>query len=215
MRKIFILALALMTSVVLAACSAGAAEDTRPVTDYMPEGVEFVRSEKDDGFTEHKYRDAEGTYTLLTDRNDDVRALEYDANARSAAESIVLSADEAFEKLLAVHPEAELIAAVEDRDDGRYEWGLLVNNGSDLAYYELDAASGDILDYDIFYGLADVIALEEILTANMANASITELSLDADDGRLYLEGEARTDNGPMEFKIDAESGIVVEMEYDD
>ncbi|MBQ4090513.1 MAG: PepSY domain-containing protein [Clostridia bacterium] len=215
MRKLFILALALMTSVVLAACSAGAAGSATSLDEYLPEGAEFVRSEKDDGFTEHKYRDTNGEYKLIVDKNDMVRALEYDALARSAAESIVLTAEEAFEKLLVLYPEAELIAAVEDRDDGRYEWDLLVKNGVDLAFYELDAATGDILDYELFYGLADTIDLNAILTANMANASVTEISLDADDGRLYLEGEARTDNGPMEFKIDADSGILVEIEYDD
>ena len=215
MKKIFISVLALMTSVVLAACSAGATSETTPVESYLPEGAEFIRSEKDDGFTEQKYRDASGEYTLLIDKSDAVRALEYDAAARSTAESIVLSAEEAFAKLVAIYPEAELIAAVEDRDDGRYEWGILFKTASDLAFYELDAATGDILDYDVFFGLADTVNLNEILTANMANASVIEISLDADDGRLWLEGEARTDNGPMEFKIDADSGILIEAEYDD
>lgn len=215
MRKLFILTLAIMTTVVLAACSTGSAEDVQLTADYLPEGAEFVRTEKDDGFTEHKYRDADGEYKLLADTDGNVRALEYDALARSTAQNITLSAEDALEYLKAVQPEAELIAAVEDRDDAHYEWDLLVTVGNDLAFYELDAESGAILDYEIFYGLASVIDLAAILESNMANASVTEISLDADDGRLYLEGEARTDNGLMEFKIDAESGILVEAEYDD
>jgi len=215
MKRAFTAILAIMMVTVLAACTAGSAENAQLAGEYLPEGAEFIRSEKDDGFTEHKYRDENGVYTLLTDRNDKVRALDYDAAARSTAETVVLTAEEAFEYLKATQPEAELISAAEDRDDGRYEYDLLVKNGDDLSLYELDAATGAILDYDIFYGLAANIDLEAVLSSNMANPVITSLSLDADDGRLYLEGNARTDNGPMEFTIDAESGILVEAEYDD
>ena len=215
MKKLFVFVLTMMTVVSLAACSAGSAENAQLTSDYLPEGVEFVRTERDDGFTEHKYRAADGEYTLLVDSDDNVRALEYDSTARSTAESMILSADEAFAKLTETRPEAVLLASVEDRDDGRYEWDLLISDGSDLAFYELDAATGDILDYEIFYGLGTTIDLAAILEANMANASVTEISLDADNGRLYLEGDARTDNGKMEFRIDADSGILVEAEYDD
>jgi len=215
MKKTLTLILAILTTVVLAACSAGSAENVQLTGEYLPEGVEFVRTEKDDGFIEHKYRDDSGEYTLLIDKNEKVRALEYDAAARSTAENITLTAEDALEYVKAVQPEAELIAAVEDRDDARYEWDLLIKTGEDLAFYELDAATGALLDYEIFYGLASAIDLQAILEANLANASVTEISLDTDDGRLYLEGEARTDNGRVEFTIDAESGILVEAEYDD
>ena len=215
MKKTLTLILALITTVVLVACSAGSAENVQLTGEYLPEGVEFVRTEKDDGFTEHKYRDDTGEYTLQIDKNEKLRALEYDAIARSTAENITLTAEDALEYVKAVQPEAELIAAVEDRDDARYEWDLLIKTGEDLAFYELDAATGAILDYEIFYGLASAVDLQAILEANLANASVTEISLDTDDGRLYLEGEARTDNGRVEFTIDAESGILVEAEYDD
>ena len=215
MKKFYILTLAIMMAIILAACSTGSAEDVQLTTDYLPEGVEFVRTENDDGFTEHKYRDTDGEYTLLVDKDNNVRALEYDAFANSTAQNITLSAEDALEYLKAVQSEAELIAAVEDRDDARYEWDLLITAGDDLAFYELDAETGAILDYEIFYGIASTIDLAAILESNMANASVIEISLDADDGRLYLEGEARTDNGLIEFKIDAESGILIEAEYND
>lgn len=216
MKRTISFALILMLmAVMLAACSAGSAENAQFTGEYLPEGAEFIRTERDDGFTEHKYRDADGQYTLLVDGNENVRALEYDAAARSTADTVALTADEAFAKLTEAYPEAVLIAAVEDRDDGRYEQDLLVSVGDDLGFFELDAATGDILDYEIFYGLGATLDLSAILESNLANASVVELNLDADDGRLYLDGEARTDNGRMEFTIDAESGILVEAEYDD
>lgn len=215
MKKTLTLLLAIITTAVLAACGAGSAENVQLAGEYLPEGVEFIRTEKDDGFTEHKYRDETGEYTLLVDKNEKVRALEFDAIARSTAENITLTADDALEYVKLIRPEAELLAAVEDRDDARYEWDMLIKFGEDLAFYELDAATGAILDYEIFYALASDIDLQAILESNLANASVTEISLDTDDGRLYLEGEARTDKGKVEFTIDAESGILVEAEYDD
>ena len=92
MKKTLTLILALITTVVLVACSAGSAENVQLTGEYLPEGVEFVRTEKDDGFTEHKYRADTGEYTLLIDKNEKVRALEYDAIARSTAENITLTA---------------------------------------------------------------------------------------------------------------------------
>lgn len=215
MKKLTIISMMLIAAALMTACGMGSAEDAKFTAGYLPEGAQFVRTEKDDGFTEHIYRDENGEYKLLTDSSDSVRALEYDAKARSTAETISLSADEAFAKITADRPEAQLLAAVEDRDDGRYEYGILFADGSDLGYYELDAATGDILDFEIFYGLAASVDLTGILESNMANPAVTEISLDADDGRLYLEGEARTDNGLIEFTIDADSGILVEAEYDD
>lgn len=215
MKKLLILTIAVMTASLLAACSLGSAEDARLTDSYLPEGAKFLRTEADDGFTEHIYTDENGEYRLLTHNDGSAAALEYDAKADPTAKNFALSADEALDILKITLPDAELIAAAEDRDDGLCEWDLLITSGEDLAFYELDAADGTILDYVIFYGLAARADLPAILEANLGNAAVTELSLDTDDARLYLEGEARTDSGKVEFSIDAASGILVEAEYDD
>lgn len=216
MKKITAIILAAALATLLIGCAAGSAENTDFATKYLPEGVEFVRSERDDGFTEYKYRDVDkNEYTLIVDASENVRALEYDAKAKSSAKDVVLTAEEAFAVITALYPEAVLITAIEDKDDGRWEWNILFSYENDLYFYELDAATGDVLDYDIFYGLTEAINPAAIITANVPDAEILEISLDADDGRLYIEGEARTANDILEFSIDADTGIVVEMEYDD
>lgn len=216
MKKLTAVILAAVLAVMLLGCAAGSAENTAFTAQYLPEGAEYVRSERDDGFTEHKYRDADkNEYVLIVDSSENVRALEYDAKAKSTADEVVLSADEAFAVIAAVYPEARLITAVEDRDDGKWEWNILFANGFNLYFYELDAATGDVLDYDIFFGLTETIDPAAIITANIPGSEILEISLDTDDGRLYIEGEARTEGGILEFTIDADTGIIVETEYDD
>ena len=216
MKKITAIILAAVLTTLLIGCAAGSAENTDFTARYLPEGVEFVRSERDDGFTEYKYRDVDkNEYTLIVDASENVRALEYDAKAKSSAKDVVLTAEEAFAVITALYPESVLITAIEDKDDGRWEWNILFSYENDLYFYELDAATGDVLDYDIFYGLTEAINPAAIITANIPDAEILEVSLDTDDGRLYIEGEARTANGIVEFSIDADTGIVVEMEYDD
>ena len=216
MKKITAIILAAALATLLIGCAAGSAENTDFATKYLPEGIEFVRSERDDGFTEYKYRDVnKNEYTLIVDASENVRALEYDAKAKSSAKDVLLTAEEAFAVITALYPEAVLITAIEDKDDGRWEWNILFSYENDLYFYELDAATGDVLAYDIFYGLTEAINPAAIITANVPDAEILEISLDADDGRLYIEGEARTANDILEFSIDADTGIVVEMEYDD
>jgi len=212
MKKLIAIIATALLAAIIAGCAAGSAEDASLARQYLPEGVEFIRAEKDDGFTEHKYRDADGNeYTLLTDASDSVRALEYDAKVRSTAEKSVLTEEEAFSKITEIYPEAQLITAVESPDDGRWEWDILFCDGDTLGFYELDAATGDILSYDLVYSVSDTIDPAAIISANIPGAEITGLSIDADDGRLQIQGEA----GKAEFTIDIETGTIVGIEYDD
>ena len=216
MKKITAIILATVLSALLIGCAAGSAENNDFTNQYLPEGVEFVRTEREDGFTEYKYRDADrNEYTLIVDSSENVRALEYDTKTKSTAGEVILSAEDAFAVITALYPEAVLVTAIEGKDDGKWEWNILFSYNNDLYFYELDAATGAVLDYDVFYGLTETIDPAAIITANVPDAEILEISLDTDDGRLYIEGDARTANGIVEFSIDADTGIVVEMEYDD
>lgn len=216
MKKIIALLTTLLLIAALTACGAVSAEVADLTVKYLPETAGFVRSEKDDGFTEHIYRDAVGgEYVLLEDRDGTARALEYDSKVRSSASEVVLTAEEAFAVITAEYPNAVLVAAVEDRDDRAYEWSVLFTDENLLAFYELDAATGAVLEYDLFFTNVEQLDPAAIITANLPGAELRELSLDADDGRLYLEGEALMDRRIVEFTIDAETGTVVEIEYED
>lgn len=213
MKRYFAIMLSALTAMALCACSAGSAEDASLTAEYLPEGVEFIKTERDDGFTEHQYRDADGgRYTLSVDDAGAVRALEYDAKTDSTAVEVLLSAEEAFAVIQAARPEAQLITAIEDRDDGRYEWDILFRDGEDLCFYELDAATGAVLGYDIFFGAGGAADPAGALSAQLDGAAIVEISLEADDGRLTFEGEAVFGTGRVEFVIDAETGTVIELE---
>lgn len=215
MKRYFIVVLAISLCAVLCAC-VGSAENTDITGRYLPEGAEFLRTERDDGFTEYEYKGPEGgRYTLMVDASDNVRALEYESEQRSTAKEVVLTAEEAFAVITAQRPEAVLSSAIEDRDDGSWEWDLLFVDGDEVGFYELDAATGDVLDYDIFYTGGNVIDPAVSLTARIPDATITEISIGADDGRIVYEGNAFTSNGPVEFSIDADTGVIVELEYDD
>ncbi len=216
MKKLVPIVLALVLTFALTACAIGTAENAALTQQYLPENVEYIRSEKDDGFTEHKYRDANGgEYTLVVDPSERVRVLEYDSKTRPGAAATVLTEEEAFAVITAIYPEAQLISAAEDRDDGKYEWNILFSDVSLLGFYELDAETGAILEYELFYSIGEVIDPSAIINANIPGAKIVEFTLDTDDGRLYVEGEAITENGKVEFSIDADSGTVVEVEHDD
>ena len=216
MKKLYAAIIALVISIILTSCSAGSAENTDLTSRYLPEGAEFINSEKEDGFTEYKYRtDTGDDYSLLVDSSDNVRALKYDAEADSTAEEITISSEEAFAKIIEQYPEAQLITAIEDNDDGRWEWNILFSADDILGFYELDAANGLPLEYTIFYGLSESIDPASLITANISDARITAISLETDDGRLIISGNAVSSNGNIDFTIDAASGTITKFEFDD
>ena len=216
MKKLFIIIIAAASIATLAACTAGTAENADLTNRYLPDGVEFINSERDDGFTEYNYSDAEGgKYTLLVDASDNVRALEYDSKKRSGAEQVILTEEDALAIITADRPEAQLVSAVQDRDDGRWEWDLMINDGDEVGFFQLDAATGDILEYDVFYSGGNPVDPAAILEAQLAGTTITEISIDSDNGRIVFDGEAATSRGIVEFSIDADTGTVLEFEFDD
>lgn len=216
MKKIIIIVAAALLAATLLTFAIGSAENASLTAQYIPQGATYVGTERDDGFTEYHYRDADGgRYTLTADRNDVARALEYESGVRSTADSVALTETEAFDVILAQRPGAQLITAVEDREDGRWVWDILFSDGTELGFYELDAATGAVLDYDIFYGNGTVINPVDVLSARVGNPSIVEISLGTDDGRLEIDGEASTDMGYVEFTIDADTGVIVELENED
>lgn len=216
MKKLIALMLSLISVAALAACGAVSAEDAALTEKYLPENAVFVRTEKDDGFTEQIYRDDKGgEYVLIEDRGGALRAIEYESAQRPLTTGTALTQEEAFAVITAVYPEAVLVAAFEDMDDGRAEWNILFTDEGLLGFYELDAITGEVLDYDLFFAKGEVIDPAAIITANLPGAQLKELSLDIDDGRLYIEGEAIQDLREIEFTIDADTGVVVEVEYDD
>ena len=215
MKKITAIILIAALTVILAACS-GIASEAVDYSGYIPESAQQIRSERDDGFTETTYRTPEGAeYELYTDSTDTVRVLKFDSRQKSTATEPTLTADEAFAAITAIYPNAYLIHSNTDRNDGAYEWDVLFSDDEIIAEYELDAATGAVLDYTVFYGAPFGFDPVSIINSNYPAAEIIEMSLDTDDGKLQIDGQARLDNRPYDFTIDLDSQKIIEWEYDD
>ena len=215
MKRIISICIAATMMLTLAACAGGTAE-ANDYASYVPETAENIRTERDDGFTVIEYRDQDGSeYELLIDGSDNVRALTYDSRINSTATAETLTEDEAFAVVTEVYPEATLISAVSDRDDGTYEWNVLFADEGIVGEYELDAANGTVLEYSLFYGMTGDNDPAATIIANYPNAQVIDINLDADDGRLYFEGDALLDGARYEFSIDADTGDIREWKMDD
>lgn len=215
MKKFIAIMIIGALALALASCAGGSAE-AFDYSAYIPDTAQIVETERDDGFTETEYRDADGSeYSLYTDNSGAVRALKYDSSQDSTATEATLTAEEAFAFITAVYPNARLLMANAERDDGRCEWVVLFADGGVIGEYELDAATGAILEYVLFYGVAEDVDPVGVISASYAGAEILNLDLGHDDGRLVYEGEARLDGGVYEFAVDADSGKLVEWEKDD
>lgn len=215
MKKITAIILIAALTVILAACS-GIASEAGDYSGYIPENAEQVRTERDDGFTETTYRTPDNAeYEILTDSSNAVRVLKFDSRQKSTASEITLTADDAFAVITAIYPNAYLIHSNTDRDDGAYEWDVIFSDDEIIAEYELDAATGAIIDYTVFYGAPFGFDPVSIINSNYPAAEITEMSLDTDDGNLQIDGQARLENRPYDFTIDLDSQKIIEWEYDD
>ena len=212
MKKIISAVIIAAMALSLAACAGGSAEPF-DYSGYIPDTAESVKTERDDGFTEMTYRDQDGSqYKLYIDSENNVRVMKYDSQQRSTANEAALTAEEAFSFVTAVYPNARLVASASDLDDGGYEWTVIFADGDILGEYELDAATGAVMEYTIFYGITSGTDPVSVITASYPGAEILHLDLGKDDGRLEYEGGARLDGGVYEFTIDIDSGKLVEWE---
>lgn len=216
MKKHLLTIVSIISVLALTACAGSASEAPADYTAYIPENAVETKTERDDGFIETDYRtDAGEEYSLYTDNTGAVQALKYDSKTRSTAAEAALTEDEAFAVITALYPNAAPLYAAQTRDDGAYEWDILFTDGEILAEYDLDAATGAVLDYAIFYTASAEFDPVSIIASNYPGSEIRDLDLDIDDGRLQVDGTALLENRPYDFAIDAATGKIIEWEYDD
>jgi uncharacterized membrane protein YkoI len=216
MKKIIVVFILAIAALNLTACAGGAAE-AFDHSGYIPETAESVETERDDGFTKTTYRDQDGSeYELYVDQDNNVRVMKYDSERDSTATEVALTAEEAFAFVTAVYPNARLIASdSDDDDDGGREWTVLFADGDIIGEYELDAATGDVLEYTLFYGVTAETDPLSVITGSYPGAEIVHLDLSMDDGRLEYDGEARMNGDIYEFTVDVDSGKLIEWEQED
>lgn len=123
--------------------------------------------------------------------------------------------------------DATFVKAKEDRDDGRTVYEIEFYTADGEYDYEIDKATGKILDVDYdaeAYAPAsgNAITLEEakqIALAKVSGATDSDIHIEADhdDGRMIYEGEIRYGRVEYEFEIDGSTGAIIEWDadYDD
>lgn len=104
-----------------------------------------------------------------------------------------------------------------DRDDGKLSWEMEFFADGTEYEIDIDAATGDILDYETEtkawkYGDAKLTETEaqEIAKAEIqGEAILSKIELDKDNGRIVWEIEYVSGGIEYEYKIDANTGEIV------
>ena len=167
-----------------------------------------------------------GTFAVSAAKNDDVNA----ADNTTKNEKIFLSTDE-VEKIALQEVDGilESIELEKESDKVIYEVDIEKDNiDYDL---DMDAYSGEIYSVDrdddnndddanlskgdqnqnSIISQADATAIAE----KAVNGRMVEIEKDEDDGLIKYELELKTDRGEAEVEIDASTGKVLEVEWDD
>ena len=224
MKRLFSLMIAILVGI-----GAGAvAEQLFPhaaALSAVPAQAAFVRTERDDGWDVHHFREENGTrYEVSVDpaANTVVKVEIKAADTRGAA-AAVLTPVQAQEALKALYPSAVIRHTALECDDGFYEYDVFFTADAFSAHAELHAETGALLEAELNYVPETRMAGDGPLTAEEARTlvltladggSIIEFETDRDDGRTVYEGEVRVNGVRYEFAIDADSGRVVEWERD-
>lgn len=111
-----------------------------------------------------------------------------------------------------------------ERDDGRISYEGEAVKGNVEYEFDIDAYTGAILSWEeeqkTAAGGAQTsvkISLSQaraIVEKKLPGARIVEIELDTDDGRNVYEGEARKGSMEYDFKVDANTGIILKWEAD-
>jgi len=148
--------------------------------------------------------------------------------------STKISIDQVKQIVLAKVPGATITELELDQDDGRLTYEVEACNDQTEYDFEIDAYTGAILKFesDKCVDKQDITAsttqaattsaqtrisvdqVKQIVLAKVPAATITELELDDDDGRLTYEVEADNGRTEYEFEIDAYTGAILEFETD-
>lgn len=224
MKKRIITAIVLTLLLSLPALAITAEEAQTAAHAYVPSDAVYQKTETDDGLFEVKYLSADGReeYDVRIDRNSGrIVQIEWDLLGGRGGRETALTEDEARAIALERHPGAEILALRSERDDGLYEYRILLSTDEFFAAIELNAETGAVLEEDLYYNDAVPEGLlnygEAILKLETLKpgANVLRIEFDEDDGLALYEGEAILDGAIHEFELAADSGDLLEWERDD
>ena len=110
-----------------------------------------------------------------------------------------------------------------DSDDGQRYYEIEMHTDDQEVEIEIDAYTGKVImiEYEKREGSSSnnkIISMDEakkIALAKEPTAKITDIELDEDDGKYYYEIEMETSKYEIELEIDAHSGKIIDLDYDD
>lgn len=110
-----------------------------------------------------------------------------------------------------------------DSDDGQRYYEIEMHTDTQEVEIEIDAYTGKVImiEYEKREGSSSnnkIISMDEakkIALAKEPTAKITDIELDEDDGKYYYEIEMETSKYEIELEIDAHSGKIIDLDYDD
>ncbi len=224
MKRLFSLMIAILVGI-----GAGALAEQLLTQDIVgsiiPQNAQFLRTENDDGYTEHDYTTPDGTRweVRIDPVSGNVVKVDIEVPGARGSASAVLTTEQAEAKLLELWPDASVYLITPDRDDGGHEYDVFFTTEAFSGRAELNAETGALIEAELDYSPETRVRPQGALSADEAkalvlslvtNGQIVEFETDRENGRKVYEGEVKADGMRYEFVIDADTGRVLEWEND-
>lgn len=140
------------------------------------------------------------------------------------SENVIISLDDASKIAHEQVPNATIIEIELDSDDGQRYYEIEMHTDDQEVEIEIDAYTGKVImiEYERLEGSrkgnSEIISMDEAKQISLAkepSAKIVGAKLDRDDGKYYYEIEMETSKYEIEIEIDALTGKIIDLDYDD
>src|SRR5690625_3312849 len=146
------------------------------------------------------------------------------SDKKQSSENVVLKPAEAMKIARNQVGDATITEIELDSDDGRRYYEIEMETDDQEVEIVIDAYSGEVIVFEIERlddrrkGNSSILSMEEaieIAFEKEPKAWFEQAQLDRDDGKYYYEVELKSAKYEIEFEIDAQTGKIIDMEYDD
>lgn len=143
---------------------------------------------------------------------------------KKQTKNVIISSDEAIKIAHEQVPNAKVIDIELESDDGQRYYEIEMHTDDQEVDIEIDAYTGKVImiEFERLEGSSkaksDLISIEkakQIALDKEPNAKIIEAKLDSDDGYYYYEIEMETEQYEIDLEIDAYTGKILDIDYDD
>ncbi len=183
------------------------------------EGAQPTRVERDDGGYEVSLRGDGATYEVKVSGDGAVVEIEETVPGAGRASGFALTEDEALTAAQALRPGASFAPVLAQREDGGRVYEAFYAEGDAIGFLRLNAETGALVSSKRFPtalaqgGLTPADAAE-LVASRESGATLAEMDIGEERGRLVYEGEALVSGQVFEFEIDLLSGEFVEWKRD-